>query len=562
MRIIDKLFGRGPEVSPEGVITREALTQRDDTIDLLQERLAELELHMEDDGWQRLGGDSDNDFSREALRKITRRARLFWLHNPLIKRGVFIQTSYVFGLGVNTQGRDKDVNTVIQAFLDDPKNQSELTSLEAMGQQEDALQIDANLFFVFFINRNTGAVRVRSIPFAEVEDTITNPDDAKEVWYYKRTRTKRWFDPARGTYGTKQETIYYPDWRHRPAGGHPRTIAGARVEYETPVYHVAVNKLPDMKFGVSEVYAALDWAKAYKEFLENWATIVKSYARFAWEVKTKGGKGAVAATSNKLQAGTRATETAPAPAAGAAFVAGEGQSISPIRTAGATTSAEDGRRLLLMVCAGLGIYEHYFGDPSTGNLATATSMERPMELKFKGRQRLWQNVLSEILYFVLECSARAPGGVLAGRAAVFRNDWNEEDVDFGKLDTHVDVDFPDLLEKDLKAKVDAIIAAGTLNGQSPAGLDLKTMTRMLLVALGEDEVDQLIGDLFPENWEEVRAEKAAKLMKMGQAAMKGDPEGEDEDDDALTARETIALGKLEAAVVKLAEATRGASDAA
>jgi hypothetical protein len=37
------------------------------------------------------------------------------------------------------------------------------------------------------------------------------------------------------------------------------------------------------------VYAALDWARAYKEFLEDWASIAKALSRFAWKSRTRQG---------------------------------------------------------------------------------------------------------------------------------------------------------------------------------------------------------------------------------------------------------------------------------
>ena len=120
-----------------------------------------------------------------------------------------------------------------------------------------------------------------------------------------------------------------------------------------------------------------------------------------------------------------------------------------------------------------------------------------------------------------------------------------------------------LTSQECSAKYQAAKTAGTLNGQSPAGLDLKTLTTMLLKALGEDDVDQMIEQLFPENWEEIRAEKAAKLMQMGQSALGKEPDGDEEDDDpALSAREARTLAELQGAVLALAEAVKEARDAA
>lgn len=501
---------------------QESVRQHSDTLELYQERMAELRhsLAMDEMGWRPLGSDSQNELPADKLADIMEEARAYWTKNPLIKRATYIQSTYVFGQGMTVVGRHPEVNKVIQRFMDDPKNKAELTSHQARVQKEGELQLFANIFFAFFVHTSTGHVRVRTIPPAEIVagDIISNPDDAKEPWYYKRVRTRKTFNLERGQYELQQETVYYPDWRYNPSGGHPLSIGGHRVE-NVPVYHVAVNKLSDMKFGVSEVYAAFDWAKAYNGFLSDWAKIVRSYARFAWNYVTKGGGKAVRQAAEKLRnvfvgrPGAQGTSTESE--AGKVFVAGGGEDggkLEPIKTQGATTKAEDGRRLLLMVSAATGIFEHYFGDPSTGNLATAKSMERPMELKFLDRQTFWRDIFLDILNFVIDQAAKAPGGPLKG--VVQANEYGEEVVilapdpnehtpqgsdDGEPMDRHIDVMFPSILEKDVLARVEAIIKAATLDGKAPAGnIDLKTITRLLFVALGEDNVDQLLEQLFPD----------------------------------------------------------------
>lgn len=494
---------------------RETYRQERDTNALLVERMAELEFALEDANYLRLSADSSRDFSRDGLRKITRMARIYWVKNPLILRGVKLKTSFVFGQGLNLQAADPGVNEVAQAFWMDPKNQASLTSHQALMEQEDNLQLEGNVFVALFTHPATGRVRVRSIPFDEIEDVIADPDDALTVRYYRRDFTRKVFDESAGTYREEPSTEYHPDWRYKPAAK-PQTIAGKPVRWDAPLCHVAVNRLPGMRWGVSEVYAAIDWARSYKEFLENWASIVAAYARFAWQAKTKGGASAVASVKSRLQVTSNgngaAADTNPPPATASTFVSNGGVTLEPVRTAGATTSAEDGRRLLLMVCAALGVYEHYLGDPATGNLATAKSMERPMELMFLARRMLWADVLTGILMYAVEQAALAPGGAIAGTLKA--DEYGDPVVDLGDLDTHIAIEFPSLLDKDVEARIRAIISAATLDGKSPAGIDLKTTTQMLLQELGRDDVDELIAELFPDGWEE---ERAAKAMAMQQA---------------------------------------------
>src|SRR5260221_3710252 len=138
-------------------------------IELLQERLAELELALEDGNFLRLG-DEGREFSADARRRIVELARMHALKNPLIKRGIQVQVSYVWGGGCEMQAADEQIDAVIQTFLDDEQNQTELTAHQARELKERELQTDGNLFFVLFPNTITGAVRVRTVPVGEVLD--------------------------------------------------------------------------------------------------------------------------------------------------------------------------------------------------------------------------------------------------------------------------------------------------------------------------------------------------------------------------------------------------------
>ena len=484
---------------------REGLVE---TATYLQERLAELELALEDVGWNQLGWQTEHEFSRQGLGRICALSRLAFLKNPLINRAVTLQAMYVWGQGVSISAKHPDVDAVVQAFLDDQKNKVELTGHQARIMKEQDLQVEGNIFFVLFANAFTGRTRIRTIPVDEVVDIITNPDDRKEPWYYRREANPSRVDLGSGAaIPTGTVITYHPDWRYNPSP-RPDTIGGYRVAWDAPVYHVKVGGLSDMRFGVPETYSALDWARAYKEFLEDWATIVRAYSRFAFQMTTKGGKRGLAAAKAKLGTtiGTGARETNPPPNAGSILAVPDGQKLDPIRTAGATTKAEDGRRMLLMVAAATGLPETFFGDVSVGTLATANSLDRPTELRFRDRQTLWAGIHNDLLQYAIDRVAVAPMGKLAGSLVL--NDERDErhveletDPETGEpISRHIDIDFPPVLEHDKKEDIEAIIQAATLDGKTPAGtISPKTVSRLLLTALGEDDIDDLLDELFPED---------------------------------------------------------------
>lgn len=488
--------------------------------ELLQERIAELELALDDAGYERIGDSNfDRQFTKASVDKIAAMARVYWLKNPLIKRAVATQANYVFGQGVDVVAADEDVQTVVDAFMDDSKNRAELTGEQAMLTKETELQVTSNLFFTFFTDPLNGATRVRTIPLSEITRIIYNPDDSKEPWYYYR----QWQQPKEpGSQKYEMHQAMYPDINYMPKGGLPKHFNGIEVMALNPVYHVKTNCLSDMEYGVSEIYAAIDWAKAYKDFLEDWYTIVKSLSKFAWKATSKSGATGMGQAKQVLEGAINggsnpANGDLPGQAA-QVWMSSDNFDLAPMPKSGATVAVDDGRRALLMVCAATGIYEHYFGDPSTGNLATAKAMEQPMLLMFQERQELWTDVFNTILGYVINQSALKPGGKLRGVMSF--NDYGESYVDMGDIDRSVDVKFPPILQEDVNERIDAIVKSVTLSGQTPANtIDLKTATTQMLTALGEstDIVEKLFPD-DPKSWDEVEEEKQQKALEiaMGQ----------------------------------------------
>lgn len=478
--------------------------------DNLRETITELQLQLEDAGWTRLSGYAIDQFNRTSLGIIADLSRVLYLKNPLIQRGANVKRLYVWGQGVNVEAENPDINAVIQDFIDDRRNRLELTSHQARMMKEVELQVDGNLFLVLFTNPSTGRVKMASIPFSQMQEIVSNPQDAKEPWFYLRS----WVENTQT--GGKQynisvnmpKTAYYPDWQYNPIATRSNQRGGTEVRWDGLIYHVKVGAFSDWTWGVSEHYAAQDWAKAYKEFLEDWASIVRSYRRFAWLFSGAKSKGEIAAVKTKMNTtiGTGTSETNPPPVTGAFATVMEGRNLQPIRTAGATVAAEDGRRLLLMVAAAEGLPETFFGDVSVGTLATATSMDRPTELAMKDRQMLWADIHRDLFNFVLLQDMKATSGQLHHLGRWVREavngqyhewvEWNED------VDPSVSLSFPSLLERDVKASVEAITIGATLGGSVSANtIPKRELSRMILTELGAEDIDGMLEVLDEEEVE-------------------------------------------------------------
>lgn len=465
----------------------------DKTTMSLKERWWELELALEDRGWQRQLALSQLEFSRYGIQQLILISRLYFLKNPLIRRGIHIVSDYVFGRGIDIRSDDEAANEVIQAFM--AANDGELGH-SGLTQKDNTLHTDGNLFFVFFTDQSTGEVKLRTIDAPEVQDVMTNPDDSTEPWYYKRVWQQRNFDYGGGVPRPVPMTAWYPAIDYEPTEK-LNSIGRDPVIMDQKVFHVKTGGLAKWLFGCPEIYSAIDWARAYKKFLENWCTITDALSRFSWNYETQGGPAAIAAIqqafATTLAQGGTSIETNPTPVAAAMHATGPGNKLTPFRTAGATTEPEQGRRVALMVCSAFGLPETMLlGDASTGSLATATSLDRPTELKFLRRQEQWRHWLQTILKYVLELSNTSPKGKLKeARKAVGKN---------GDLsDITITIKFPAVLEHDIKTMVEAIVAGTTLNGFAPAGtIDLRTATGLILAELGVEDVDQVLDAMFPD----------------------------------------------------------------
>lgn len=461
----------------------------------LQETLADLELRMHEPGWQRLTAYAEQEFSRPGLQQITAVCRIMAIKNPLIKRGLALRQAYVWGQGVATTARDEQVNEVVQAFLDDAGNKRTFSGSQACEQLERSLGTDGNVFFALFTAPRSGRVQVRTIPWDEIGDVITNPEDRSEPWFYRREWWAEYRDPGTGGLIQKRRLAYYPALGYRPRSRPSRLIdmygAGpVDVLWDAPVLHVKVNGLADWKFGVPDSYAAVDWANAYREFLTDWAQLVRSLSRFAWRLTSKGTK--QAAAKAKLSAPPSAD-----PYSGERRFAGATASLPPdmaleaVPKTGATIDSESGRPIAAMVAAALDVpVTMLLGDPgTTGARATAETLDTPTEQAADLRRAVWTDARQAIYAHVIRESVRAPDGALKGRITV--DEFGREVVELdGGLDGTVDLSWPDLDDTPVDTLVQAIVQADSTTRIPPL-----VTARLLLQALGVQDVDEILDQL-------------------------------------------------------------------
>jgi hypothetical protein len=509
---------------PDGVRVKESV----------QGAFGDLELALQNQEWRRELNFTYTQFSRWGIQQIILIARLYYVKNPIIRRLINICAFYVFGRGVEVSSPDENANDVLKEFFTRNKQAFGITALI---ESEKRKWYDGNLFWVFFADKvNKGLVSVRTIDATEIQEVICDPEDSDTPWFYHRLWTQKTFDETTGAIGTETEEAYYPALNYEPTVQQP-TINGKPVMWDSPVLHRKCGYVAKWSLGCPDIYPALDWAKAARKYLEACATKAQALSQFAWSITTKGGQQALENMKQQLQTtagpNQQGWDTNPTAVNASVFASGPGTKLEAINTRGAGDDPEEVRQYKLMCCIVVGVPETFLADVSTGNLATATTLDRPTELCFLEKQEAWREDLQTIAQYVLKVSLGAPAGVLresfkdcpeetkpiirearrtrskdgVRMVEMLRKvtkgtniTWWEADRRIEENEIVISVNFPAIREGDVPQLVDATVKAMTLGNSSGqvVGIDEKAGVRQLYDVLGVENGDALSEEQYPE----------------------------------------------------------------
>ena len=480
---------------PESALAEQRIRELSDNDDIITETLlreygigtADLELARDDIGWDRLGADARDGLSDMSRVATVKRARAYYLRDPLSKQAIRIWTDYALGRGISWKAKEDSANDVLRDFWDDKINKPILSN-QGQRKSSDMLLVDGEIFFIFFSNR-AGDVKIRRIDPLEITEIITDPDDKDTQKLYKRV-----WSTSQG----EIKELYYSDWMNEdPLETEYMDIQGGMksATAEGVIYHVAINS-PGTR-GVSLLLAAMDWSKAHRKFMEARAAITQALAMFAWKAKVKGSSAQVSSLRNQLRSSyaSGTAETNPPPARGSTWVENEGVDMQPIKTeSGASGAQVDGAMLLQLFGSAVGVFPHYFGAGESFRLATATSMERPLRVQFEAYQQLWGDIYDSIFSYVLE-----------------RNK-------IPKNKRFVDIDFPPIVEKDA---TDSIKAISEILMVIPE-LNTDEVKKLVLTNLGINNPDEVLKNIGSV---ESASNKLVRALREVRESLKGENDG-------------------------------------
>lgn len=357
-------------------------------------------------------GGSEQDLQAVARRRLIQQGRVAWQQDPQIGAAVELLNNFTLGRGVpKPKASDPAVQKELDDAWEDEDNQLVLTSYAAQLAMNTDLSLQSNLFFLIFREGDDGRVKLAMLDHDTVENIVRDPDNRRKVlWYVARKRRIAWdyrsdqpsvlVEPAQQSGQYMGKVTYYQHWRNEP--GEKQKPEASKIG-KGRVYHVAVNKTGEMAFGYPTMHRILRWATAFNNFMEARVDMARAAAAFVMKRKAKGTPTQVqkAATQALSRSGEMARyldpdsdpNTALGPRSGSIITENESMEHQAFKLdSGAGGAQTDSQMIRSQISAATGFPQHYLGDASTANLATATSLELPVLKTVESRQEIVEQI--------------------------------------------------------------------------------------------------------------------------------------------------------------------------
>jgi hypothetical protein len=463
-------------------------------VEFLQESLADVKLALDNVGWNPLGFDAGDmqELPLQTIKDQTKLTRAIAVINPLIKRGISVRTAYIWGNGITLDGLDEE-----SPFCKSAVNQKYLLSEKAQMELESCLATDGN-FFLLVTKEGVKTPRLDRVPLWQITGTITNPENAEEIWFYRR----EWVRTVTKA-GSEEEVAtkiieYFPAIDFDEEIGRPRRFKGKKVNWDSRIAAHSVNKQTGWKWGVPDLMPVMFWAKAHKEFLESQATLVKAYSRYAFKVSAPSNAAAKGAATKVGTAPTLDPMTLQPQSVGATAVTGNGATISAMGRTGGSVDFEAGLPLAGYVAAGLNVpLNELTADAGNANRASAETLSGSNEKVMRARQAEHKMFFESI---------------------------------FTYLDMEVKVSFPKIEEEAVYRQIQSLVSLMPLNVFSDVEMRTLIIRALDILDMDEDKIPskEELGNLILQatmaaEAAEKQAEMAAKAAPAGTPGPKALP---------------------------------------
>lgn len=367
-------------------------------------------------------------------RKMAQQARMVWIQDPVAGATIDLSCNFIFGRGVpKPKAVDEKVQEVIDEAWDDPDNKAALTTFSAQTAICTDLVLQSNIFILFF-EGDDGKVKLGILDHDGVEDAVRDSNNRLRVLYYvARKRDYAWdYRMDRVSVRAQMDALspgkprvyYYPALA---------AIDGDTGEVDTEdekppsekvgegfVYHIAINKGTEQIFGIPAFKRIVRWMAALNDFMAARVDLTQAAAAFIARRTVKGTPSQVANIAAKAisRGSDLASVSIDDPAGGVvkpgprpASILNENDAVKtePFSVSTQAAQAAQDAQMIRSQISAATWPQHYLGDQSNANLATAQALELPVMKRVEAFQELFENLFRTFIDRVIQ------GAVDSGR---------------------------------------------------------------------------------------------------------------------------------------------------
>lgn len=439
----------------------------------MDDQLADL--IMSQAGWEQIGGQGafkplEQMFTERMRQRAVIDSRTMYHMDALTPAAIDMWVDNGFGQAITVTPTDPALAPIWKEFWNAPRNQRVLGAARIQRNAQKELQ-DGEYFWEIWASTLDGQCTIRGVTTDAIREIVCDPDDPDvPLWYVK---------------ATPEGDVYYADWRATPdqLAAVPVPAQARNVDTLRPLSRVVMIPIQRNvigRRGWPQMAQALIWARAYRDFIGDRATVAKKAAMYVETVTAKNtNQRGVDDIVRRLQSSLASTGFGPDrnanTTAGQTWVQNEQVSREwNSRDTGASGAQIDGLTIAGQFAATARTPLHWLGRPDAmQNQAVADSATLPWYEQMQRYQTFWQSSFGELVEVVGRMHNQYGGGSV---------------TDFG---AEVSMDSP--FANDV-AQIGTVLGQVASAGLQPgvAAQVSGALMKLALKALGVQDVDALL----------------------------------------------------------------------
>jgi len=455
-----------------------------------------FDFFMDTYGWDAMAGADSGMWpakrtARSVANSISRNLAKY-KRDGFVKRGINLHTDFTFGRGIDVpKCKSEAVQEIVSKFWKSAVNQRNFFGFIAQQRRHKETLLAGEINIMVKIDENTSQVKLYPINPPDIVEVIPDADEPTRPAFYLLKRNRKVWNFDRNEWEQSQDS---PKELYR-AMRYKLLEASDQELQRGLVYHIGLNEFFDFLRGDSDVDAVADAAESARDMADDGTALSRANAETAYKAKIlKGGKTVKDAYLAYIRSKTDGSNPTGAPASDWIENDSMLREWMQARDTGANFREKDMRAQRAYIWAGLGFGEHYMGDPSSGNLATATAMELPVLKMIQAEQKFWASIYSDLVDFVIDIAAVT--GTLAGEVV----DQTELEIETTENRSFA-LNFPPITQKDIQQYMTAL---GTAVDKTL--IPEETAARLAMELFEVEDIDEALDELFQAK--EVEAELA------------------------------------------------------